>query len=63
VVSGTLTADGQATPVTGRLRGAELTLDIEGRQVRADVRGARLEGADLTGARARPEALDQPRLW
>ena len=51
MVSGTLTTDGQDTAVSGRLRGAELTLDIDGEAVHSVVRGPRLEGAGLTGSR------------
>ncbi len=52
VVSGSLTSDGRTTPVSGRLRGGELTLDVEGETVHAVVRGHSLEGAQLRGTRA-----------
>jgi SAM-dependent methyltransferase len=52
VVAGTLTRGGAATPVSGRLRGTELTLEVEGQVLRATVRGDRLEGPALTATRA-----------
>lgn len=51
VVSGTLTMGGQDTAVSGRLRGAELTLDFDGEAVHSVVRGPRLEGTGLAGRR------------
>jgi SAM-dependent methyltransferase len=50
VVAGTLTTASGDVAVSGRLRGAELTLDIDGAAIRATVRGDRLDGA-LTGSR------------
>lgn len=52
VVAGTLTSGGVDVAVSGRLRGAELTLDADGATLRATVNGERLEGAQLTGTRA-----------
>lgn len=50
MVSGTLTAAGKGTPITGRMRGAELELRVGGEVRRAVVKGDRLEG-ELTGTR------------
>lgn len=50
VVAGTLTTPNGDVPVSGRLRGAELTLEAEGATLRTTVAGDRLEGG-LTGAR------------
>jgi SAM-dependent methyltransferase len=50
VVAGTLTTANGDVAVSGRLRGAELTLDVEGATLRTTVRGDRLEGG-LTGSR------------
>lgn len=52
MVAGTLTSGGVEVAVSGRLRGAELTLDADGATLRATVNGDRLEGAQLTGTRA-----------
>ncbi len=52
VVAGTLTTGGVDVAVSGRLRGAELTLDVDGATLQATVNGDRLEGAQLTGTRA-----------
>ena len=51
VVSGTLTAAGAPTPVTGRLRGTELELVVGADTLRGNVTGDRIEGA-LSGVRA-----------
>lgn len=50
VVAGTLTTPIGDVAVSGRLRGAELTLEVEGTPLRATVRGDRLDGA-LAGSR------------
>jgi len=50
VVAGTLTTLNGDVPVSGRLRGAELTLEAEGVTLRTTVAGDRLEGA-FSGAR------------
>jgi SAM-dependent methyltransferase len=50
VVAGTLTTPNGDVAVSGRLRGAELTLEVEGTPLRATVRGDRLDGA-LAGSR------------
>lgn len=50
VVAGTLATANGDVAVSGRLRGAALTLDIEGAPLQVTVRGDRLEGA-LTGTR------------
>jgi len=53
MVAGTLTPPGgAATAVSGRLRGAELSLDAGGDALRATVRGDRLDGAGFSGTRA-----------
>ena len=54
MVAGTLTTNGVATTVSGRLRGTELTLEADGASLRAVVNGDRLEGTQLTGTRTRP---------
>jgi len=50
VVAGTLATPNGDVAVSGRLRGVELVLDIEGTAVRTTARGDRLDGA-LTGTR------------
>ena len=52
MVAGTLTTGGVELAVSGRLRGTELTLDLDGASLRATVNGGRLDGAQLTGTRA-----------
>jgi hypothetical protein len=49
-VAGTLTTANGDVAVSGRLRGAALTLDVEGAPLQVTVRGDRLDGA-LTGTR------------
>jgi precorrin-6B methylase 2 len=44
MVTGTLTANGAATPVKGRLRGEEITLDLGGREMKGRVAGNSIEG-------------------
>jgi SAM-dependent methyltransferase len=44
MVAGTLTMGGQATKVTGRLRGRDLTLTVDGETVRGTVTGDRIDG-------------------
>jgi precorrin-6B methylase 2 len=44
VVSGTLTTDGKSVPVSGRLRGAEITFTAGGAQYEARVNGKSMEG-------------------
>jgi len=50
MVAGTLTRGGAVTTVSGRLRGAELTLEADGETLRTTVQDDRLVGA-LAGAR------------
>lgn len=50
VVAGTLATPNGDVAVSGRLRGVELVLDVEGTAVRTTARGDRLDGA-LTGTR------------
>ncbi len=54
VVAGTLAMDGRITPVSGRLHGTALTLDVDGETLQTTVLGDRLDGPQLSGARARP---------
>ena len=49
MVSGTLTANGQPTPVTGRLRGSQITLTINGQEVTGTVNGNAIEGTLRNG--------------
>lgn len=51
-VSGTLTAGGKSVPVTGRLRGEQLTLSAAGTEHVVRVAGDRLEGKTLSGTRS-----------
>ena len=48
---GTLTAEGRTIPVTGKLRGTELTLDADGLTLRGTVDGDRIEGAEWSASR------------
>jgi SAM-dependent methyltransferase len=50
MVTGTLTEGGRSTPVTGRLRGAEIELTVAGEPVKGTVTGDRLDGP-LAGTR------------
>lgn len=54
MVAGTLTDGGQVTKVTGRLRGRDLTLSVDGDTLRASVTGDRLDGGAWTGTRRTP---------
>jgi hypothetical protein len=49
MVSGTLTANGQSTAVTGRLRGSEITLSFGGQELKARVNGNTIEGTLSNG--------------
>jgi precorrin-6B methylase 2 len=49
-VSGTLTSGGQSTPVTGSLRGEELTLKAGDRAITARVQGNQIDGTLVDGA-------------
>ncbi len=44
MVAGTLTKDGQVTKVTGRLRGRDLTLAVDGESLSGKVDGSRIDG-------------------
>jgi precorrin-6B methylase 2 len=44
MVTGTLTANGATTPVKGRLRGTEITLDLGGSEMKGRVAGNNIEG-------------------
>lgn len=50
MVTGTLTANGQTTPVTGRLRGSEITLTLNGQEVTGKVNGNSIEGTLRNGS-------------
>jgi hypothetical protein len=50
MVSGTLTSGGQPTPVTGSLRGEELTLKAGNRAITARVQGNQIDGTVADGA-------------
>jgi hypothetical protein len=50
MVSGTLTSGGQSTPVTGSLRGEELTLKAGSRAITARVQGNQIDGTAADGA-------------
>lgn len=53
MVEGTFTpANGSAVPVSGRLRGADLTLSFDGREYQATVKGSTIEGAQKGAAGA-----------
>ena len=54
VVMGTLTADGKAVQVTGKLRGTELTLDADGMTLAGTVNGDRIEGQGWSASRVSP---------
>ena len=55
MVSGTMkTVDGRSVPVTGRLRGTELTLSAEQREFKGTVNGNRIEGPMSTAGQASP---------
>lgn len=51
MVTGTLTANGKSVPVTGKLRGEQLTLNGGGQQIAARVTGDRIEGPGFTATR------------
>jgi len=50
MLSGTLTSGGQATPVTGSLRGTDLTLKAGTRQITGRVDGNRIDGTVTDGS-------------
>ncbi len=50
MLSGTLTSGGQSTPVTGSLRGNDLTLKAGTRQITARVDGNRIDGTSTDGS-------------
>lgn len=52
VVSGTLTTNGTSVPVSGKLRGEQLTLTAGGTQLAGKVNGDRIEGNGFTATRA-----------
>ena len=54
VVMGTLTTDGKAVQVTGKLRGTELTLDAGGTPLTGTVNGDRIEGQGWSASRVSP---------
>jgi hypothetical protein len=54
MVSGTLTSGGQQTPVTGSLRGADLTLKAGSRTVAARVQGNQIDGTLTDGTTKSP---------
>jgi hypothetical protein len=49
MVSGTLTSDGQTTPVTGRLRGEQITLNLGGQELVGRAAGRTIEGTVRNG--------------
>jgi SAM-dependent methyltransferase len=52
MVSGTLTTNGTSVPVSGKLRGEQLTLTAGGTQLAGKVNGDRIEGNGFTATRA-----------
>ena len=50
MVSGTLTSGGQSTPVTGRLRGEQITLSFGGQEVTGTVNGNSIRGTLRNGS-------------
>ena len=54
VVMGTLTTDGKAVQVTGKLRGTALTLDAGGTPLTGTVNGDRIEGQGWSATQAAP---------
>ena len=50
MVSGTLTSGGQATEVTGRLRGDQITLNIGGQELTGRVKGNSIAGTLRNGS-------------
>ena len=50
MVSGTLTSGGQSTPVTGRLRGDQITLGFGGQEITATVNGNAIRGTLRNGS-------------
>ena len=50
MVSGTLTSGGQSTPVTGRLRGDQITLSFGGQEITAKVNGNAIRGTLRNGS-------------
>jgi hypothetical protein len=50
MLSGTLTSGGQATPVTGSLRGADLTLKAGERSITGRVQGNQIDGTIVNGS-------------
>jgi SAM-dependent methyltransferase len=51
VVNGTVATGSQSTPVTGRLRGAQITLTINGTEYTGTVNGDRIEGPGFSATR------------
>jgi hypothetical protein len=50
MLNGTLTANGQTMPVTGRLRGEQITLSFNGQELTGRVNGNRIEGTLRNGS-------------
>jgi hypothetical protein len=50
MVSGTLTSGGQSTPVSGSLKGADLTLKVGTRAITANVQGNQINGTATEGS-------------
>ncbi len=50
MVTGTLTRNGQPTPVTGKLRGDQITLSFGGQELTGKVNGNRIEGTLRNGS-------------